>query len=517
MSSIEKTISTALVGTGHHHLEQTQTNTPLDPILNQVTAETDDQAHQLLTHVGSLTLYEEIGQQTDIKLPPPHTGLAPENHQQSLPAEAAALLTELCLQNEQFVLSQLLAGVRQRGWHVPLDLWPNLFKMGQKHMGFRIPIINACDDLSRWLAQQNEDWHYALWPEKSWAEIQDIFHNSQPPTRLALLRWYRQHDPAKGRQLLQTCWQAITATQRSQLLNILKDELSAEDEPFLEMALDDRQLTARRKAQELLSGLPDAQLGQRMIEHGRHFMRWTPRQKKPLTVTKPDVHSNRMKRDGIPPRSEKKETAYLSNRITNIVSYTPLDYWSTEIADDIPHFLELVSLSNWTRTLINGLVKATTQQNRPDWAYALINWGLHGRYEKLTLRNTHLLTPNAFNNLVTISIEEADQIEPLNSNGRLSHLLRSWKQPWPEPAAQQILGQITLYLKNQPPERLPDTTLKSAIRQFFSHAPLSLTPKIQHQLGHRLGLHPQWQVTIDKGCKIIEQRQRMAVIFETNE
>ena len=516
MNNLQPLLSTALIGTGRETLPTPdKNNTPLDQLLAQI--DPSDKAHHLLTRAGTLAFHQQIGHDTTEKIAPPQSDLAPENSRQEMPKAAVDLLLNLCDNNAHTLLITLLHQIVTENWHIPAQHLPQLLALGRKNGHIRPHITNSLDEIGRWLARQNSEWHYALWPEQPWDQLLTEFNQGASADKLALLRWCRQQEPAQGLRLLQSGWHTLPDSIRTQLLNLLKDGLSLADEPFLEKALDDRHITVRRKAQELLAMLPRSAYAQRMIAHSHHFLRWHPRRKTPLTVVVPAEHTLTMRRDGLPPQNESKQMMYLTRRITTIVSNIPLDYWVDEIAVDIAHFLELVTLSKWTRTLINGLITAAKRQERADWAKALIDWGAGSQYEKLTLRNIIHLTPDDFTAIVTTAAQDdpSDPLDPLSKSSPIAHYFISWKAPWPLLAAETIIPLINTHLTNQHPEKAPDIALKTAVRQFFTFVPTPLTPLIENTLATHRGLHPQWEVTLKRGLKTLRFRQTLAQLSNT--
>ena len=512
---LQELLGTALIGTGREAVAapDQQSSNSVDKLL--ATKSGASTAHTLLTQAGVYTLYQQIGQENLHRLPPPETTVAPPFRHQPMPEPATNLLRDLCENSELSLLQDFLIYITKEQWHIPSEQLPRLLTLGRKNSRLRPFVTEAMDDVGRWLARQQSDWHYALWPENNWDGLLDQFKHSASNDRLPLLRWCRQNDPARGLRLLKDNWSLVPDGMRTQLLQALQDQLSELDEPFLERCLDDRHITTRRKAQELLASIPTSNFSQRMITHGRLFMQWHPRRKTPLTVSIPSEHTVEMQRDGITNMTEKKQSMYLSKRLTTLAGAIPLDYWTdpaNNIGLDIPHFLELVSLSKWTRTLLTGLVAATHRQKRPDWAHALIQWGWGGSYEKLTLRNTNLLTPEQFTELVDQACDEQYPKEPLKTNNLLTHLLRSWKRPWPEPAAILMLQVISHHLSQQHPEKTPDAGTKNSIRQFFSLIPADLASEANKTMAQHKGLHPHWKSTIDRGLKTLRYRQELEEI-----
>ena len=84
--------------------------------------------------------------------------------------------------------------------------------------------------------------------------------------RLALLISVRRREPARARALIESTWLNDGANDRQRFLEVLRENASMADEPFLESALDDRSKLVRRQAADVLAVVSGSRLRQRMSE-----------------------------------------------------------------------------------------------------------------------------------------------------------------------------------------------------------------------------------------------------------
>ena len=126
--------------------------------------------------------------------------------------------------------------------------------------------------------------------------------------------------------MLKARWPEEPDANRHALLNALKTGLSLADEPFIEQALDARQMIVRKRAHELLSMIPGSRLGKRMESFANFIFEWHPDRGPFLSVRMPPKMTDAMLRDGFKDQFEKRRVDFVTKRLIHLVSCTPLDY-----------------------------------------------------------------------------------------------------------------------------------------------------------------------------------------------
>ena len=94
----------------------------------------------------------------------------------------------------------------------------------------------------------------------------EVWRTGSRSERHAYLAAQRERDPKAGRELLAADWAQQTGDERAALLAVLVRGLSADDEEFLDAALDDRADAVRAVARRLLTLLPGSRFSQRATE-----------------------------------------------------------------------------------------------------------------------------------------------------------------------------------------------------------------------------------------------------------
>ena len=170
---LQELLGTALIGTGREAVAapDQQSSNSVDKLL--ATKSGASTAHTLLTQAGVYTLYQQIGQENLHRLPPPETTVAPPFRHQPMPEPATNPLRDLCENSELSLLQDFLIYITKEQWHIPSEQLPRLLTLGRKNSRLRPFVTEAMDDVGRWLARQQSDWHYALWPENNWDGLLD--------------------------------------------------------------------------------------------------------------------------------------------------------------------------------------------------------------------------------------------------------------------------------------------------------------------------------------------------------
>jgi hypothetical protein len=263
------------------------------------------------------------------------------------------------------VLTEWLAAAARSGRRVPPELVPALLDAGRRHRALRPLIAEAAGPLAGWLAGQRADWSYASATPPVVSTVDDTraWDLGSTADRVRYLSRLRRGDPAAARDLLVGGWAAEPPADRAALLNTLATDLSADDEPLLEQALDDRRGEVRTVALDLLGRLPDSGYGRRMADRADACVDLSRDDR--VDVTPPAACDRPMRRDGIaarPPAGVGERAWWLEE----ILARTPLRHWPAPAA----LLVRPVSRA-WAAALYRGLARAAATQRDRAWAAAL--------------------------------------------------------------------------------------------------------------------------------------------------
>ncbi|MEW2358334.1 DUF5691 domain-containing protein [Spirillospora sp. NPDC029432] len=262
-----------------------------------------DPAGRLLDQAAVLALRRRAGRR-------PLTGAepvapAPQEDAPVVPAAAAGRLARILAGEQIRVLPEWLDAAAAHGRRVPSRLLPELLEKGRSDRVLRPAIARAAGRRGVWLALQNTDWAYLVGSGDDPGGDAEVWETGTRQQRVAHLTRLRGTDPAAARDALGGTWAREPAPDRAAFLATFETGLSADDEDFLEKALEDRGKDVRQLASDLLARLPGSAYGRRMAVRARECLRpevRTVREREQtwILVEPPRGHGEDLARDGVP-------------------------------------------------------------------------------------------------------------------------------------------------------------------------------------------------------------------------
>ncbi|MCB9009909.1 MAG: hypothetical protein H6656_21490 [Ardenticatenaceae bacterium] len=498
MITWNETIKTALLGTNRAKLAAPPGKAALGQLLNQIPQQ--DDAAALLAIAGTVALHQQTGWQPQQTTPP--TANAPLPDQPLCPPHISYQIEQLLVGSQVALLTELLTALAQTGHRLPESLLPNLLNKGSRLARLRPYLLPVLGAKGQWLASQNPAWAYALLELADWPALLEIWQTAVPGQRHTLLRQLRLTQPERGRQLLEHTWKSSNDTLRHQLIKILDSNLSQADEPFLELALDDRNHLVRRAAADLLARLPHSRLSQRMPHHAAGILSWTPAQKQAITIRLPQKITPAMQRDGIPNINVQERAKSGSQLLNQIISRVPLTHWLTQWPISPQQFVQAALNSAWPRTLISALSVAAFRQNNERWAKELI---LANQFNTSTGRLVPVLSTSSCFQLMQ---QAAKQSTALKRPNPLYIFLQHWQQHWTAPMAEFWLDLFAQHLQ-QEKDQPSDPTMNNLFKRFAEKCPPELAETAVAKLTTIPGLNSAWQKNVNQLCHTLQLRHTL--------
>jgi hypothetical protein len=388
----------------------------------------------LLATAGAAVLYQQIGWLPEQMAADEGSFATATIADERLPisGKATRYLERMLNQERPELLPEFLAAVSRAGRRVAPEQLPALLEQGAKVPRLRPEILPILGEHGRWLASLNPAWRYAVVDPADWTSLRAAWQQADLHGRKALQIYLRRHDPARGRQLLESAWKSEADVARRELIRSLETGLAMADEPFLERALDDRDALVRRKAAELLAALPDSRLCQRMIAHTDGLLNWTPGQAAPISVRFPPITIDALVRDGVlRPAAAEPTTNERTRMLIQIVGAISLSHWQEAWGVGPREIVQAVQTSKWPRTLTAALATAAMRQHNLEWAKALLE---QDGYNERTGRLIAVLpAEECFAKVERLLTPTADG-RPLTVDSPLLRFLRHWPHDWDERA-----------------------------------------------------------------------------------
>ena len=369
-------VTMALVGTAQQPDKNIGTGTAIDTLTAGFSGR--EVERRLLLAAGVWAIYRQAGKAPG-HLPTAPEPTAPETLRTCSPA-IARLIEDMLAGTHDDLLPEALERMEKAGLHLPPELLPTALNAQSSQL--RTVLAPVLGERGRWLGQFNPAWSWVSrrLPAGGYALPADAEITWQEGTheqRSEILRRLRASDPAKARQWLEGTWKQEKAQFRADVLGIFSAGLSADDESFLEEALNDRSAKVCETAASLLACIPTSALAARMRGRANEILGYT---KGKLTITPPAAIDKQWQRDGIVARAPQGvgERAWW---LMQVMERVPPAHWEERFAAPPAKLIAPVRPKQWEQTLIEGWSHAATRFNDARWILALWDWWYQRRYD----------------------------------------------------------------------------------------------------------------------------------------
>jgi hypothetical protein len=241
----------------------------------------------------------------------------------------------------------------------------------------RAPYATVLGPAAAWLAARNSRWLVAA----ADVDVADArWQEGSLDERRVLLAAIRKTDRARSLAWLRSTWETDAPEAREAFLAILAIDVAADDEEFLESALDDKRKPVRLAAADLLARLPDSALARRVIARldplieleSQHAGMLGRLRRRKLRVDLPTAPDKASVRDGIelkPPASKKiGERAFWLSQLVAMVSPA---HWCRRFDCDAETFIDAVLATDHANELLGALTDATLRHPAREWLLAV--------------------------------------------------------------------------------------------------------------------------------------------------
>jgi hypothetical protein len=344
------------------------------------------------------------------------------------------------------ILPEWLAAVAKMGQRVPETCLERLLFLGKALSDLPEAIAPVLGKRGVWLAAQNPEWNYVTFDD-----LETAWETGSLKERLIWLKTQRQRDANRAREYLESAWKNEPAGDRTKLLEVLRINLSMADEPFLELALDDRSKEVRRIAAEYLSCLAESHLCQRMIERVKSALEINrDKGESFFQVTLSEVGDKSTIRDGIESKSQDRNVGDKSWWLFQMLAATPLSFWSQTFSRTPSELLEIARHKRSDAIVLRGFALAASRQKDIAWIESIFTSETALTIQPLMLDIGQMLKSLPYEQQESIKI---GIIRSQGINSKLADaLLFLDKAIWSEAVTQVVLDSLKLAIvknKNQ--------------------------------------------------------------------
>jgi hypothetical protein len=435
--------------------------------------------------------------------------------------------------DHEAVLPEWLKAIAAQGKRIPDEAIPLLLDLGRKRGSLRDLINPVAGARGRWLAMEAtpKDWGWIAMknPERVWIE-------GLPAKRREVLEYLRKTDPAKARELLQDGWDTTNVKDRERYISALWLGLSAEDEPFLEAALDDSFDDVKRIAREMLATIPESRFYARMVARAEAAITLKKNKKGETSfdIKMLETLDDSMKRDGfnIPngmPDAEKSKTLMLQ-----LLSRIRPEWWRNHFALTTDEVLQAFESTKTALPLylltLNGAYMANDT--------ATIETLLTAHIDKL---KTHyaglsdpfgLLSPDAAERVLTNALAHPEawvtgKVSDIFNTGVLSTMISGVTFQWSEALTRAFLERLGKYLsgdywlsRTKDALNAEKKRPSNMLRELLTHLALYLPPQLFDEILTTIDVPTDtpnlWETVVDHMRFTLEFRRQMLAAIHSS-
>jgi hypothetical protein len=474
-------VKTAVIGTQRQQLKIVKQDNQLGEVLNSL--DTNDKEGCLLSAAGTISLYQKAGQLTAIDSKKtveicdlddlPFCSKSEYHLGIMLSGEYSAILPEYL---------KLLAETKKV---VSPKYLPELLTLGKRQNDLRKDILPVLGKRGIWLATQNPDWNYV-----SGEDADKIWKNGSLEAKKNLLKELRQSEAEKGHSTHQRCGrsqlQKILSKERAQeraiMLEALEVNLSIDDEPFLEDALEDRSKLVRDVAARLLAQIPESKLVQRMIERVRPLLNLDSNG---IEVILPKNCTLEMTQDGIDESKYIPSLGEKASLLLQMLACIPPSTWSNDWRKTPIELITIIENSKWEKLFLEAWATATVKSKDIAWAEALLKSSVR-LYQNLNhidnsmINFIRILPCSQVETLILDALEKSSNTPPFNSSSPAFPLLIHTPHTWNEEISRAIILRIKSCIENN--NQINNWQLSSALGRFS----VKIAPSIYHEAAENL-------------------------------
>lgn len=234
----------------------------LDGIQQRIAAEQTGKEDQFLKLAAVALLYREAGH-----IPPEIatvTPVSPDEQQLQVGEKMAALLEQTLNNKEEVLFRYLVHHMNRKQQVAPPELVPRLLDKALAKRSTAVPLVRICGVTGQWLCSLNEAWKGLL---EETVITEGVWESGSLESRKQHLVALRQQDPQAALSLLETSIAEENAAGRLALAEVLQDNLSLHDEPFLSSLLKDKSQKVKELAMSLLQIIPGSEINRTYLDH----------------------------------------------------------------------------------------------------------------------------------------------------------------------------------------------------------------------------------------------------------
>ncbi|KAF0247415.1 MAG: hypothetical protein FD167_3184 [bacterium] len=506
-------VSTALIGTQRQagEVSPISPSDKLNAMLSQLN--TSDVEHNLLSAATLLAIYQRAGKapnKLDISLTEPCD-------LEDLPIynpERNKLFLSIFEERNVKAFAEYLSLLGKTACRISNDNLCQILNYGNSYPEFREGICKVIGKRGQWLAEQNPNWAYARVTNPKNVTPEEIWQIGNKLDRINLLKELRKKDSKKARELVLSTWKEESADERVAFILTFKENLTIEDENFLENALDDRAKDIRLEAQKLLSCLSESQFHARMLKRLRSIIKLKTEKKNTiLEINLPQNLDEMTIRDIVEVNPPNKDIGQKAWWLRKIVLAVDPKFWSNHLNLSSKEVFSLIAKSDWEQDLLWALPGSISNHLDLEWAKALFQWYIDKNIAigfETTSTLFSKLSPKEREDLLMLFLNKE---EKFNATSLIGKLLYFHKTLWSKELLKQVLNIVVMRINN---DKKFDWNLSNFLEHVALHTPTTMFSATYSLFDENRFSYTQWRIwgkAIEPFISLLKFREKMLEEF----
>ena len=250
------------------------------------------------------------------------------------------------------------------------EIVPHLLGTAVQQKKLQFLVASCCGKRGEWLASFNSEWNFS-----STQTGEELWQTGTLEQRKEILKQTRKADPAKAREWIQQTWAQEDANTKQGLLEILSENTSEQDIPFLESLSTEKSKKVKEQALQLLRQIPGSSILQQyeeIIKQGVSVKKEKAllgiSNKTVLQFQLPASMPESIFKSGIEKLSGQKNISDESFIFYQLIGFIPPVFWESHLTCTSSEVIELFRRTDEGKRMIPALGSAVGRFQTTKWA-----------------------------------------------------------------------------------------------------------------------------------------------------
>ena len=366
-------INTAMIGTDKKQVGiadmPAELAEPATVIVNNEEADKEQKFLQLAAVAFNFRQTGVTALQKEVSISP-----APAEEKEYCSIAASQILKDILIEESIPLLQYWLEHCDSKQRIIKPETLPVLLEIGRQYKNLQVLVASCCGKRGEWLSGFNEAWNFS-----STQTGEELWQTGTPEQRKIVFKETRKINPALAREWLQKTWPQEDANTKTGFLELMPENISEEDIPFLESLSAEKSKKVKEEAITLLKQIP----GSAIVKQYQELLQLSVTikkekallgmvSKKSLQFKLPATFDETIFKTGIEKLSSSKEISDEEFIIYQLIQSVPPSFWEKQLDSDPETTIDLFQKDKIGKKMIPALIIAITRFNDTSWALNFI-------------------------------------------------------------------------------------------------------------------------------------------------